>query len=297
MAFNFVKRLAGLALVAVCVSPLTAQQVTLQDLAKMTPEQLKTVPPETLKQLLTFGAIQTAGLPASQPFFRGAPGTSSGSPSGFGAAWRDGFVGGGFQQVRKPWGQRSTAPTPDSDGSMAFGFGLGNAKEAVGLEVVVASLGTFRSGLYERTAFSFKAHHQVSSSASIALGVENAFVTGGSDGGDPSVFVAATRVLSFPESPLKQVTVSGGIGNGRFRFEKDFMEDKKTVNFFGSVGAQFHAQASAFADWGGQDLAVGLSLVPIKAFPVIITPAITDLTGANGNDPRFTLGFGIGMRF
>jgi len=180
---------------------------------------------------------------------------------------------------------------------MAFGFGLGNAKDAVGLEVVVASLGTFRSGLYERSAFSFKAHHVVSADASIALGVENAFATGGGDDTEPTVFVAATRVLSFPNSPLKQVTLSGGIGNGRFRFQKDFEADKSTINFFASAGATFHEQASVFADWGGQDLTVGLSLVPIKAFPVILTPAIADLTGQHGNDPRSSLGFGIGVKF
>ncbi|MBI4886145.1 MAG: hypothetical protein HY824_03550 [Acidobacteria bacterium] len=289
MALNFVKRLAGFAFVAMLAAPAAAQQpLTLDDLMKMTDEQIRQVPGDQLKQLLVFPTQQASGLPASQPFFRGAPGTSSGSPSGFGAAWRDGFVGGGSQQ-----GRGGT----DYDGSMAFGFGLGNAKDAVGLEVVVASLGTFRSGLYERSAFSFKAHHAVSASASIALGVENAFATGGGDDTDPSVFVAGTRVLSFPESPFKQVTISGGIGNGRFRFQKDFEADKKTINFFGSVGATFHEQASAFADWGGQDMTVGLSLVPIKAFPVILTPAIADLTGQNGNDPRFSLGFGIGMKF
>ena len=288
MASSFVKRLAGVALALLIAAPLAAQQLTLADIQKMTPEQLRAVSPEQLKQVLTFAAIQGGGLPASQPFFRGAPGTSSGSPSGFGAAWRDGFVGGGYQQVRGG-GQ--------SDGSMAVGFGLGNAKDAVGLEVVAASLGTFRSGLYERTAFSFKAHHMVGSDASIALGVENAIITGGSDGGDPSVFVAGTKIFSMPESFFKQVTVSAGIGNGRFRFEKDFLKDKKTVNAFASVGATIHEQASVFADWGGQDLAIGLSLVPIKAFPVILTPAIADITGQNGRDPRFTLGFGIGMHF
>jgi hypothetical protein len=111
------------------------------------------------------------------------------------------------------------------------------------------------------------------------------------------VFVAGTKIYSMNESFFKQLTVSAGIGNGRFRFEKDFLKDKKTVNAFASIGATFHDQASVFADWGGQDLAVGLSLVPIKAFPVIITPAIADLTGQNGRTPRFTLGFGIGMHF
>jgi len=100
MAFRFVGRFATLALVAAFAGPLSAQELTLKDLAKMTPGQLKAVPPEQLKKLLTFAPIQAGGLPSSQPFFRGAPGTSSGSPSGFGAAWRDGFVGGGYQKGR-----------------------------------------------------------------------------------------------------------------------------------------------------------------------------------------------------
>jgi hypothetical protein len=289
MALSLVRRLATLVLAAAIASPLIAQQVTRADLLKMTDEQISALSMEQLQQLVFLPEVKVStGLPASQPFFRGAPGTSSGSPSGFGAAWRDGFVGGGYQKGRG---------SDQYDGSMAVGFGLGNAKEAVGLEVVIASLGTFRSGLYERSSFSFKAHHMVSANAAIAVGVENAFSTGSGDDTDPTVFVAASRVLSFPESPFKQVTISGGIGNGRFRFEKDLLADKKTINFFASAGATIHEQASVFADWGGQDLTVGLSLVPIKAFPIIVTPAIADLTGQNGRDPRFTLGFGIGMRF
>jgi hypothetical protein len=109
--------------------------------------------------------------------------------------------------------------------------------------------------------------------------------------------VAASRLFTIKESFVKQVVLSGGIGNGRFRFEKDFLADKKTINAFVSVGAVIHPQASVFADWAGQDLAVGLSLVPSKAFPIIVTPTIADLTGQNGRDPRVTVGFGVGLRF
>ncbi len=280
MASNLVKRLAVVAVAALLAAPLAAQQLPF-DPTKMTDEELKK---EMMFEPLQIGTI-------SQPFFRGAPGTSSGSPSAFGAGWRDGFVGGGVQQARQGG---------STDGSMAAGFGLGNAKDAVGLEVVMASLSTFRSGLFERTGFSFKAHHMVSSSASIALGVENALITGSGTDTKATVYLAASKVIVMAAgSPMagKNLTLSGGLGNGRFRFEKDALADKSTVNFFGSVGLQVHKQASVLADWGGQDLTLGLSFVPIPAFPIIITPAIADVTGQNGNDPRFTLGFGIGMRF
>jgi len=282
MASNFVKHLATVALVAFAAAPLAAQELP-SDPSKLSDAELR--------KALMIDPLVTGTV--SQPFFRGAPGTSSGSPSGFGAGWRDGFVGGGYQQVRGG-GQ--------ADGSIAGGFGLGNAKDAVGLEVVVASLSTFRSGLFDRTAFSFKAHHMVSSSASIAIGVENAFIAGGGEtDGASSVFAVASKQMNLGEGAGflagKSLTMSGGVGNGRFRFEKDALADKKTINFFGSVGVQVHEKASVFADWGGQDLTLGLSFVPIKEFPIILTPAIADVTGRNGNDPRFTMGFGIGMRF
>jgi hypothetical protein len=276
MASSLVKRIVGIAFVAMVAAPLAAQLPA--DPSKMSDAELKAA--------LTFGELKIGTI--SQPFFRGSPGMSSGSPSGFGAGWRDAYVGGGYQQVRGG-GQ--------ADGSIAAGMGFGSAKDAVGLEMSVASLSTFRSGLFDRTAFSFKAHHMVSNSASLAVGVENAMVTGGHTDGVSSVFVAGTKVMSFPESWFKQVTFSGGIGNGRFRFEKDALKKKETVNMFASVGAQFHEQASVFADWAGQDLALGLSVVPIKAFPIILTPAIADVTGQNGRSARFTLGFGIGMKF
>lgn len=286
---EFVKRVACLALVLAVAAPVFAQQkrFTLEEVLKMSPEQRATLTEAQLRDAMSVGLEKKSSL--SQPFFRGAPGTSSGSPSAFGAVWRDAFIGGGVQQARGGG---------DTDGSIAGGFGLGNAKDAVGLEVVVVSLSTFRSGLFDRTAFSFKAHHMVSSSAAIAVGVENAVIAGGGKtDGFQSVFAAASKVLWPKSGPISQWTLSGGVGNGRFRFEKDALKDQKTINFFGSVGAQFHPQASVIADWSGQDLAVGLSVVPIKQFPVIITPAIADLTGQNGNDPRFTLGFGLGIRF
>jgi hypothetical protein len=282
MASNLVKHLATLALVAFAAAPLAAQEL---------PSDPSQMSDADLRKALMIDPLATGTI--SQPLFRGAPGTSSGSPSGFGAAWRDAFVGGGYQQVRGG-GQ--------ADGSIAGGFGLGNPNDAVALETVISSLSTFRSGLFDRTAVSFKVHHMVTSSASIAIGVENALIAGGGKtDGLASVYGVVSKQVRLTESAGflsgKAVTMSGGVGNGRFRFQNDQIADKKTVNVFGSIGVQFIDQASAFADWGGQDLSLGLSVVPIKAFPIVITPAIADVTGRNGNSARFTMGFGIGMRF
>jgi len=272
MASNFVTRLAAVALVVSVAAPLAAQQ---------TGDELRA------KYLINVPQIQMA----SQPFFRGAPGTSSGSPMGFGPNWRDAFVGGGYQQVRGGG---------KSDGSISGGFGLGNSTDAIGLEVVVTSLSTFRSGFGDRTAFSFKAHRMLSGSAAIGVGVENAFIAGGGKtDGASSVYIAASKVIPLAGAGgmFKALTVSGGVGNGRFRFQKDVAKDNKTVNAFGSAGLLIVDQISAIADWTGQDLTLGASIVPFKKFPMIITPALADVTGTASNKVRFILGAGVGMKF
>lgn len=285
MASNFVKRLAFVALAAVLATPLAAQQRTYEQIAALSPEEFAKVPDAELRAALQLQKVVLA-TSLSQPFFRGAPGTSSGSPSGFGAAWRDAFVGGGVQQLLSGG---------TSDGSMSTGFGLGNAKDAIGFETVISSLSSFRSGLFQRTALSFKAHHMVSSTAGIALGVENAVITNGKQEQDKSsIYLAASKVVPFTSGIVQQATFSAGIGNGRFRFLKDQKADNKTVNAFVSAGFQVHEQASVLADWGGSDLTLGVSLVPFKQFPIVFTPAFADLTQGNA---RFSLGTGIGMRF
>ena len=96
---------------------------------------------------------------------------------------------------------------------------------------------------------------------------------------------------------LKAVTVSGGIGNGRFRTIDDVRQDNKTVNVFASGSLLIHEQLSAIVDYTGQDVNVGVSIVPLQQFPLVITPALADLTGAASKTPRLILGVGIGMHF
>jgi hypothetical protein len=58
----------------------------------------------------------------------------------------------------------------------------------------------------------------------------------------------------------------------------------------------FLVPISFVTEWTGQDLAMGLSIVPFKNFPLTITPAFRDITGA-GEGARFVLGTGIGFGF
>ncbi len=234
--------------------------------------------------------------------FRGAPGTNTGTPLAFGAQMGDIFVGGGFQSETRgiKLANGNFTEGGDSDGSVSLGFGLGNSTEAISLTTVITSLSTFRSGFGNRTAFSFALSRNISPTLAFGVGVENAFISGGgkTDGTD-SWYGVVSKVIQNPGGSefLKALTLSGGVGNGRFRMIDDVNSGNETVNVFASAAALLHEQFSVITDWTGQDLNIGASFVPFKKFPFSITPALVDVLGIANGSPRFTLGAGIGMHF
>lgn len=223
---------------------------------------------------------------------RAAPGSSSGSPTGFGANWGDGFAGAGYQQRA-----RYVAGVPD--GSVVAGFGLGNARDLIGFEVAMTSFSTVRSGLGKHSAVSFKVHRVFLGNVGVAVGWEDALRTDGTDGGS-SLYGVATSVLKTREQagdPFSSVTISAGLGGGRFQRERAIAEGRHAVNGFASVGVRMFEPMSAIADWTGQDLTLALSVVPLASVPLIVTPGFADVTRSAGDGARFTLGVGLGFRF
>src|SRR5687768_7893015 len=224
---------------------------------------------------------------------RTAPGSSASSPSAYGANWGNGFVGVG--------GQARTRYTPKQlpDGSAVVGFGLGNARDFLGLEVAVTSLSTFRQGFGTNYAASFKIHRSLPKNMGFAVGWENAIHNAGTDGGR-SLYGVVSSVIPIRKKandPLSTLTLSLGAGNGRFRSEKDVQANEETVNVFGSAGVRLFEWVSVIADWTGQDLVAALSIVPFIRVPLIITPGVADLTGSAGDGARFVIGAGLGFKF
>ncbi|HIK11125.1 MAG TPA: hypothetical protein IGS52_12785 [Oscillatoriaceae cyanobacterium M33_DOE_052] len=224
-----------------------------------------------------------------------SPGSSSGSPTAFGASLGQVFAGASYQE--------RTRFTETSDGSISAGFGLGDARKYAGLEVAVSVLDLSSRNnddkAFDRGSFSFKLHRALPNNWAVALGYENAIVWGFTDAGS-SVYGVVSKIIPFknsPAEPFSSLTVSAGIGNGRFRSEDDFNRDEGTVNFFGSAGLRIIEQASVIADWTGQDLTLGASIVPFRNLPIVITPAVADITGSAGDGARFILGVGYSRSF
>lgn len=225
-----------------------------------------------------------------------SPGSSSGSPTAFGADYGNAFIGASFQA--------RTRYTESADGAVSLGFGVGDAQKSVGLEVAVAILDLANSGRGDPGAFgrgsvSFKLHRLLPDDMGVAVGVENLLVWGGTDSGT-SVYGVVSKVFRFqdnPQKPFSSLTASLGLGTGRFKSESDFENGEGSVNVFGSLGLRVAEPVSLIADWTGQDLTLGASIVPFKNIPLVITPAFADITGNAGDGARFILGIGYSFPY
>jgi len=249
-------------------------------------------------------------LPAS-------PGSSLSSPTAYGASWGSAFVGFGLQSSIRYNPQRP-------DGALAFGCGLGDAREYAGLEVTTTVLNLISNknpknndpnktdnGFGSAGILSLKLHHQFGDDIAVAVGMEDVASWGTVDTAS-SLYGVFTQQIHFPDANgrskseadfLSALTYSVGVGGGRFRSIPAINAGTNTVGVFGSVGVRLFEPLSAIADWTGQDLTLGVSYVPFKNLPLVISPAVVDVTSQAvdgrgiSSGPRFVIGVGYGFSF
>lgn len=221
-------------------------------------------------------------------FIRGS--SSIGTPTAFGAETGNIFLGGTYQERARF--------TNRDDGAAVIGFGLGDARRLVALETAV-SIYDLEGDTFEDGGVSFKVHHLFPDDFAVAVGVENLIEWGNTDGGS-SVYGVASKVFRLRQDgsqPLSRITASIGVGGGRFRTEDNIEDGDGDPSVFGSVGLQVAEPITVIAEWTGQDLNLGASIVPIRGVPLVITPAAADVTGTAGDGTRFILGVGYGISF
>ena len=228
------------------------------------------------------------GLPAD--YTRGHPSSTINTPTAYGQRLGDVYAGVGYQdRIRySDW----------HDGVVSVGAGLGDPARYVGLDVSVNLLDTYTDFAEDRS-LSLKLHRRLPFRSAIALGHENLWRTDGTDGGS-SRYVVVSKVLLLrdrPASALGSMVVNVGLGNDRFLPEMQFVRGGGGVNAFGSVGVRVLPPVNAVVNWTGQDLALGLSVAPVRAWPLVITPAVMDVTGRAGDGARFAVGAGLNYQF
>jgi hypothetical protein len=217
---------------------------------------------------------------------RSAPALTIVNPSGFGVDNGTFFLSGTFQS--------ETRYSNTSDGAIGFGVGLGDAREAVGLELsyTVASFGGSRD--FGTGGFNLKLHRQFSDTFAGAVGW-NGFITTGDVDFEDSAYAVLTKIFELSEDindPFSRIAFTVGFGGGQFRTEDDVEDGDPNVNVFGSMAIRIAEPVSLITEWSGQDLGIGLSIAPFRDVNLTITPAVRDITGA-GDEARFVLGAGI----
>ncbi|MEL6332915.1 MAG: hypothetical protein AAFQ76_10030 [Cyanobacteria bacterium J06626_26] len=221
--------------------------------------------------------------------YQNSPAITISNPSGFGADNFTAFVGVGYQE-RTRFGNLD-------DGGVVFGVGLGDARENVGVQLsyTLASFGGSRD--FGTGGFNAKVHRRLTDEWSVALGWEGFATTGFVDFKD-SIYGSVSHLVRTRESitePFSRVALTAGVGNGRFRTEDDVFDDRDNINVFGSAAVRVVEPVSAIVEWTGQDLAAGLSITPFRDLPLVLLPAVRDITGA-GDGGRFVLGAGVSFQ-
>jgi len=223
------------------------------------------------------------------------PGSTFGTPIGYGAASKQGFIGiaatDGVGRQKK------------MDASMVVGGGFGNPQDFVGLEVTASIISVFRH-IGQSGTFNVKLHRWLPFYIGAAIGAENIASWGFAKTAaiKPNYYGVLTRVFVLDSDVAvheKLVTVSLGLGNGRFQSQPYFITNRNAtvsnpqgVGVFGSVGWQFNRQVSLVSSWTGRDVNLGLSIVPFKTKPIVMTVGAVDLLHRNQPVTRWVAAIG-----
>ncbi|MEM9540404.1 MAG: hypothetical protein AAGA60_13010 [Cyanobacteria bacterium P01_E01_bin.42] len=238
--------------------------------------------PETLP-LLPQEVIQTPSP------YRVVPSITVGTPSAYGASWGSAAIGIGLQS--------RTRFSETADGVVGLKIGLGDAEESIGAEISLTLVDL--DSIFSDGSLSFKIHRALPEDFNIAVGVQGATNFGTTDGGS-SVYGVLTKRFLFsrdPQALFSQLHLSIGAGGGQFRSEDNAIEGIDSVGFFGSTSVRVTEWSSAIVEWTGQDLTIGFSLVPFPEIPLVIVPALTDITGTAGDGTRFLFSAGYSFQF
>lgn len=223
--------------------------------------------------------------------FGASPSVSVLTPIGFGGYWRTGSAGIVFVH--------RTRFTQGADASVAASLGLGDPEKAVGLDASVAVTGlSNEAGEQDNLgggSLSFQVSRTLPNNFGIGVGLQNIvrWNSGASDNGASS-YVVVSKIQALKQDlsePFSLAYISLGLGNGIYRSEDDFSPDEDfggtPFNVFGSVAVNLSENINGIVEWTGQDLSLGMSIVPFREVPLVFTPSFVDVTGSAGDGVRF----------
>jgi len=218
-----------------------------------------------------------------------SPSLTFATPSAFGATWGDVFLGASAATT----GKARTQP----DGSISMGFGLGDARKLVGLELGY-NIGSIKNFGYNGT-FDLKANRIVYAKGNTQIAAAAGWksfaqhVKGESVRPSSAYGVVTSYSLLKPNDTVNKMPISFSIGAGG----GDFRTGDASTGVFAGVGVQVHPQIGVGMGWSGVGFNVGASFVPISTIPLTINAVGADLTDTSFGGTVFVLSIGYGFNF
>jgi hypothetical protein len=212
-------------------------------------------------------------------------------PVGYGADNNTVFLSGSFQE--------DVRFNDQEDGGLGLGIGLGDSRDAVGVELSYASASFGRNRDFGSGGFNAKIHRQFPGDFAVAVGGNGILNLFDRNDFEQSYYGTVTKVFRTRESIndiFSRIALTVGVGNGQYRSSGAVDDGVDNINAFGNIAIRIARPVSFITEWTGRDLALGLSIAPFKNVPLTITPALRDVAGA-GDGARFVLGAGIAFRF
>ncbi|WP_096671436.1 hypothetical protein [Dolichospermum compactum] len=253
----------------------------------LVPTNNSQVDPNKLRQDLKIDPLIKL-IPAKRTYTY-SPSLTFATPSAFGATWGDVFFGASAATT----GKARTQP----DGSISMGFGLGDARRLVGLELGY-NIGSIKNFGYNGT-FDLKANRIVYAQGNTQIAAAAGWksfaqhVKGESVRPSSAYGVVTSYSLVKPNDTVNKMPISFSVGAGG----GDFRTGDASTGVFAGVGVQVHPQIGVGMGWSGVGFNVGASFVPISTIPLTINAVGADLTDTSLGGTVFVLSIGYGFNF
>jgi hypothetical protein len=256
----------------------------------------KYLAPAALAGLLAWMPSPALALdPAGPTYLPNNHGKSLTTPVAWGASGNVLFMGIG--------GDYPAPYTSDADGAALLGFGFGDPKKDIGIQVAIVSLDI--SEWKEYSAY-VQLHKNLGNGNAIAVGVENVMLTNGGDAGKSFYAVYSQGLQSDPfvdkNTGNSKLHFSVGLGSGRFgdKSPADVADGKGEhgTYVFGNISYEVSDAFNLIADWNGLNLNAGVSKTfwLTKKIPLAVTVGAADLTHNSGDGVRLIAAVGTALR-
>ena len=200
-----------------------------------------------------------------------------------------------------------------SDAAITVGVGGGDPEKYVGFSVSGTAYDVYGSSFGKSFGLHASISRMLTNSLSISLGANNILLSSDAENFQIlSAYLAATKVLQLRQSKwFRWASLTLGVGNGAFNsedktneivmteFDVPGVDEKNWENFgiFGGFSVAVLPRLNVIANWTGQDLDAGVSVVPFSKMGLVVSAAALDITENAGDGVRWGGNVGYTYQF